>query len=369
MTDLQPLGYPAAPLAPDARVDLHLHTLASDGAWTPAALVDHLASNDFAVAAVCDHDTQRSVAEVMRRAAKRGIAVIPGVEVTSRWGGRQLHVLVYGIAPDRADEAARPFRSVLADLDAALMNAAEDARRRVETTGRALSSLEEVTAGRPMWPYHVLISMIREGHARGLKDAAELVAELGGTFTADEPLGRVVDAAHAAGGLAVIAHPGRADAVGILSEEDLDRILAEGIAVDGIEAHYRSYTDDQTAHYRNVAAERGLLVSCGSDSHAPRQPVDPRPWRAAWCADLLGRLGVAVEGQDGPVWERGMDANAAPPPKPEPKPEPGAVEIGADGLPVVRDEVSGQPESIGEQIMEAEAEREAAAARGKSERA
>ncbi|MFM9108831.1 MAG: PHP domain-containing protein [Chloroflexota bacterium] len=360
MTDSPP------PLAPGAKVDLHLHTLASDGAWTPAALVDHLASNEFSVVAVCDHDTQRSVAEVTRRAAKRGIAVIPGVEVTSRWGGRQLHVLVYGVAPDRADEAARPFRSLLADLDASLMYAAEDARRRVEGAGRALPSLEEVTAGRPIWPYHVLIAMIREGHARGLKDAAELVAELGGTFTADEPLERVVEAAHAAGGVAVIAHPGRADAVGILSEEDLDRIIAEGIAVDGIEAHYRSYTDDQTAHYRAVAAGRGLLVSCGSDSHAPRQPVDPRPWRAAWCADLLGRLGIAVSAPDGPAWERGMDSNAAPRPRPEPKAEPelepgsaAAVEIGADGLPVVRDEISGQPESIGEQIMEAEAELEA----------
>ena len=352
---------PVAPLPATARVDLHLHTLASDGAWTPAALVDHLASNDFTVVAVCDHDTQRSVAEVTRRAAKRGITVIPGVEVTSRWNDRQLHVLVYGIAPDRSDDAVRPFHSLLADLDASLMNAAEDARRRVEGSGRPLPSLEEVVAGRPMWPYHVLISMIREGHARGLKDAAELVTELGGTFTADEPLSRVVDAAHAAGGVAVIAHPGRIDAVGILTEEDLDRILAEGIAVDGIEAHYRSYTDDQTEHYRTVAAERGLLVSCGSDSHAPRQPVDPRPWRATWCSDLLGRLGIAVaDPEEGPVWERGMDTNAAPPPvKTEPETAEAPTEIGPDGLPVVRDEASGQAESIGEQIMEAEAEREA----------
>ena len=81
-------GSPAAPLAPTDKVDLHLHTLASDGAWTPAALVDHLAAEGFRAVAVCDHDTQRSVPEVMRRAARRRIVVIPGVEVTTRWRDR-----------------------------------------------------------------------------------------------------------------------------------------------------------------------------------------------------------------------------------------------------------------------------------------
>jgi len=241
------------------------------------------------------------------------------------------------------------------------MAAAEDARARFEASGRALPSLEEMAAGRPLWPYHVLTSAIREGHARNLKEAAELTTELGGGFTADEPLERIVDAAHQAGGVAIIAHPGRADAVGILTEEDLDRILAEGIAVDGIEAHYRSYTDADTAMYRRMAEERGLLVSCGSDSHAPRHPVDPRPWRAAWCADLLARLGIAVAPvPDGEAaWAPGMDPHAVPPKPAEPAPAPEApAAVGPDGLPVVLDAASGQPESIGEQLMEAEAELE-----------
>ena len=118
------------------RVDLHLHTLASDGAWTPAALIDHLAANDFRVAAVADHDTQRSVAEATRRGAKRGIRIIPAVEVTTRWSGRQWHVLVYGIAPNRADAAAQPFRSLMADLEAQALTLAEDARQRIEGQGR-----------------------------------------------------------------------------------------------------------------------------------------------------------------------------------------------------------------------------------------
>ncbi len=359
----------AQSLRHEDRIDLHLHTLASDGHWTPAALVDHLAANDFRVVAVCDHDTQRSVAEVTRRAAKRNIRVIPGVEVTTRWGGRQWHLLVYGIAPNRSDEASRAFRSVLADLDGRLMELAEDARARIERSGRPLPSLEEVAAGRPLWPYHVLCSAIREGHAKNLKTAAELVVELGGGFSADEPLERVVAAAHEAGGLCVMAHPGRSDNVGIMTEEDLDRMLAE-IPLDGLEAHYRSYTDEQTALYRRLAEERGLLISAGSDSHAPKQPVDPRPWRAAWAAALLDRFGVAVDPvPDGePTWAAGMDPHAVPPksdadaaPAPAPDLAP-AESVGPDGIPVEIDEQSGQAEPIGEQLMEAEADRERAEA-------
>ncbi|MCA9877095.1 MAG: PHP domain-containing protein [Thermomicrobiales bacterium] len=300
---------PLPPLTLNAadRVDLHLHTLASDGAWTPAALIDHLAANDFRVAAIADHDTQRSVAEATRRGARRGIRIIPAVEVTTRWSGRQWHVLVYGIAPNRADPAAQPFRSLMADLEAQALTLAEDARQRIEAQGKPLPSLEEIAGGRPLLPYHVLTSAIREGHVRNLKEAAELVSGLGGGFSPDEPLERVVDAAHQAGGLTVVAHPGRSDSVGALLPADLDRMLAE-IPIDGLEAHYRSHTDEQTALYRNLAAEKGLLIGVGSDSHAPHQPVNPRPWRAIWASELLGRLGVSVTPpEEGPAWAPGME--------------------------------------------------------------
>ena len=338
-------------LAPDDRVDLHLHTLASDGAWTPAALIDHLAGQGFRVVAVCDHDSQRSVAEATRLGAARGIRVIPGVEVTTRWADRQWHLLVYGVAPGRRDPNATAFQALLTELDALLQNAAVDARLRIERSGRALPSLDGVLAGRPMWPFHVLSAAIADKHAENLKQAADLVTELGGTFTADLPLARVVTAAHEAGGVCVMAHPGRADSVGVMTEADLEHIR-RFIPLDGLEAHYRSYSDAQTAEYRAMAERHGLLISCGSDSHAPGAPVDPRPWQAAWCADLLTRLGVRVEPvPDGdPIWAPGMDALAVVP-TPDPPP------AGSDAVGET-DPASGQAEPAGEQLMEAAAERE-----------
>jgi predicted metal-dependent phosphoesterase TrpH len=320
-----------------APVDLHLHTLASDGAWTPSALIDHLANRGFRVAAVCDHDTQRSVVQAIEMGNLRGVHVIPGVEVTCSWNDRQLHILCYGIRPDRTDAAAQPFLALMNQIDLQLQANAAHAARRIEADGKPLPNLETVRAGRPLWPFHVLSAAIEMKHVPNLTKAAELVVALGGTFTADLPLGDVVAAVHQAGGVCSIAHPGRADAVGIVSEEDIDRIVAE-TGMDGLEAHYRSYSDQQTALYRRLADERGMFVSVGSDSHAPHRPTNPRPWHAVWAKDLLERMGVDLTPlPDGePVWIAGMDPEASvpvpdpPPVTPDPEPMETEAEVAAE---------------------------------------
>lgn len=293
-------------------VDLHLHTLASDGFWTADTLTAYLAEQRFRVAAVCDHDSQKSVIDAIRLGAERGVTILPGVEVTCKWEERQLHVLVYGIRPDRSDADARPFLALMQSIDDQLNANAIDARERFVESGRALPSLEGIRNGRVLWPFHVLSAVIEDKHAPNLKEAAELLVSLGGTFTADLPVADVVAAAHGAGGVCVIAHPGRADAVGVVTDADLDRLLPIA-PIDGLEAHYRSHTAEQTALYRAIAERRGMLISCGSDSHAPGKPVDPKPWRAAWCSQLLGRFGleVAMDSKE-PVWSSDMEPLPAP---------------------------------------------------------
>lgn len=294
-------------LAHDAAVDLHLHTYASDGFWSPSDLIDALVEREIDVAAVCDHDTQDSVLEAIELGTRRGVTVIPGTEVTVNWDGRQWHLLVYGIAPNDARPEAQDFLDIMAEHDRRFMALAVDARRRVEATGRALPSLPAEAEGRKMMPVHVLRAMIRAGHVPRLKEAAELVVALGGHFTYDTPLAEVVTAAHEAGGVCVLAHPGRADLGPALTAKQLDRLLRT-IPLDGLEGHYRTYSDHDTKRYREMAESRGLLVGTGSDSHGPGVPVDPRRWRAAWGRALLTRLGYEVEpSPDGVDWAPGMD--------------------------------------------------------------
>lgn len=315
MIDLTAIGGGLG-LTSDAAVDLHLHTYASDGGWAPRQLVDYLVEHEFRVAAICDHDTQRSVAEAIDCGRERGLTVIPGVEVTTGWRDRRVDLLVYGIHPDSIDPDAADFLALMREIDEELIALADDARTRIEAKHGAIPYADELRVDRPLWPYHVLMGAIKAGYVKNLTEAAKLTVDLGGRFTTDRPLARVVTAAHRAGGICLIAHPGREYEGGNITAVDIDAILGES-PIDGIEAHYRSYSDAKTAELRAIAAERGLLVSCGSDSHAPGQPVDPRPWRAAWCADFLHRFGIYVADPTGDPWSEGMDPQAASP-QPEP---------------------------------------------------
>lgn len=303
-------------LAANDAVDLHLHTFASDGTWTPADLIERLASIDIRVAALCDHDTQQNVVETIERGERRGIRVLPAVEVTVRHDDRQWHMLVYGIRPDDERPEAASFLDLMARQDANLRAIGVDTRRRVEASGRPLPSLAGIVGNGKMWAYpEVLTAMIRDGHVPRLKEAADLVSELGGRFNSDLPIAEVVAAAHRGGGICVMAHPGRPDLGPAMTAETLTRLLRDA-PIDGLECHYRTYTDRDTARFRALAGEYDLVIGAGSDSHGPGYPVDPRTFKAIWVRKLLARMGIDVADlAEGPIWTPGMDPLAVKPQK------------------------------------------------------
>lgn len=289
-------------IASDAAVDLHLHTRSSDGGWYTEQLIDYLAEREFRVVAVADHDTMRSVPEALDHAERRGLLLIPGVEVTTWWEQRQWHLLVYGIDP--GSSSGTRFGAMLANQQSNLRAAAERAIVALEQHGHKLPSLREVVDDRPLLPVHVLLTAIKDGHATNLTTAHQLTTKYGEDLRVDTPLEEVVKVAHEAGGVCIIAHPGRDDGGGLLKADQFDRML-ETIRIDGLEGHYRSYTEADTTLYRGLALERDLLISSGSDSHAPGVPVDPRPHQSRWIAPLLERLGIEVERFEGEPWTPG----------------------------------------------------------------
>jgi predicted metal-dependent phosphoesterase TrpH len=302
-------------LAPDDAVDLHMHTFVSDGRWTPEELTAHLSNEGFKLVALADHDTMRSVPEMRERTQAAGMYYVPAVEMTTSWEDRQVHLLVYGV--DIASERARTFAALLQRQEDNLRDTAQRAIDLIERNGRHIPSLASIQGDLPLRHHHVFTAMIRDGHATGLKQAHDIVRALGEPVVVDVPLDETVAAAHAAGALAIVAHPGRDEGMGVLDDEKLDRMLAS-IPIDGVEAHYRSYTDEDTARYRAWAERHGLVVSAGSDSHRPNHPVNPRKHPARWIAPLLDKLGFDVAPFDEPAWE--------PAPKAEPAPEPAASE-------------------------------------------
>lgn len=308
-------------LAPDSSIDLHLHTYASDGVWSPTDLVEALVRLGITIGAVCDHDSQRSVLETIAMGQQRGITIIPGIELTVTYRDRPWHLLVYGIRPDDQRPEAKHFLDIVHHQESELRRLAIDARERILAKGQTLTSLDawESTSrltfadGKrpqhvhtdfidgPLRPIHILRAYIADGHGPSLKEAAERVVELGGQFDSYVPLEEVVAAARKAGGVTVLAHPGRPDLGPVLDEETLRAMLTDG-PLDGLECHYRTYSDATTTEYRELADRHGLVKGTGSDSHGPGVPVYPRPYRAAWARELLGRLGVDVDTVDGPDW-------------------------------------------------------------------
>lgn len=290
---------PTIRIGPDDAIDLHMHTTASDGRWTTEALIEHLAGNNFKVVAVADHDTMASVPEAIERGKAAGIHVVPAVEVTTWWDIRQVHCLVYGV--DLASPSAAPFASLLRRQQDQLVATSERMIELLERHGRRLPSLKEILGDRPLRPHFVFMSMIRDGHGTNLYTAHNIVKGLGEPALVDVPLDETVKAAQDSGGVAIIAHPGRDDGWGFLYEDRLDT-MRETVAFDGVEAHYRSYTEKDVRLYRDYAEKHSLLVSTGSDSHWPNYPVNPIPHPARWATGLLARLGIEVEPFEGPAW-------------------------------------------------------------------
>lgn len=304
-----------------ATVDLHTHTVASDGRWTPETLVARAASLGLRIMAIADHDALDSIAPARARAGARGIALVSGVEVTTRWDGRQWHLLVYG-----ADSERGPVHDLVAESRARHIAAATEAIARLKGAGYAVPSLDAAVAGRPPLPIYVMDALIRDDLAPNMLAANRLVSEeLGVPFSIDVPLEAAVAAAHAAGAVAILAHPGRDEGAGVLEPARLARLLAIA-PLDGLEVHYPTHTLDQVREYADLAARHGLLRSCGSDSHGPNRPRDPLAYHSSLIAPLLTRLGFTFppRGHERPRGEghfisrldpAGKTDNATPPTK------------------------------------------------------
>lgn len=280
---------PIAPLtlAPDAAIDLQMHTTLSDGHWTAAALLDHVAGQGFALVAITDHDRPDTVDEIQRLAAQRGVRVIPAVEMSSALGDDLLDILCFGVHPGPSDLA-----TIAADTRRRQRENVQQAYAALRRDGyhfpRAAEVLPADQDGQPVQLDDLVALMRAHGYTDGLGAA---INGAGFQWMTADPAA-IVAAAHAMGALAIIAHPGRGDGFVRLDAEQLDRLRAT-IPIDGIEAYYPAHSPEQVESFLAYARAHGQLVSAGSDAHGPHKTL-PIKHPAATCRDLLERLGITV---------------------------------------------------------------------------
>ena len=250
------------------RVDLHIHSTASDGTYSPAGIARLAAREGFGRVALTDHDTMDGAADCAAACREEGVAFLPGVEI-STGGEREVHVLGYGLDAERIGPRLRLVRGDREERMRAMICKCREAGLDVTE--------EDVTAiagGAPLGRPHLAMALVRAGYASSVKNAFDRYLGDGrpcfvprGRMPLDEAIGRI----HDAGGLAVIAHP-----VLIRCER---RMLTQALAVmldmgaDGIECWHSAHSPSDAAELRAFARRRGALATGGSDFHGENKPT------------------------------------------------------------------------------------------------
>jgi predicted metal-dependent phosphoesterase TrpH len=272
-------------------IDLHMHTTYSDGHWAPKELFDHLAGHHFRLVAVTDHDRVDRIGEMQALGAERAISVLAGVEVTTDWEGRMAHLLCYGFDP--AGGALATLTRQTFDGQLANTHAVYDELLRRGYAFPRQAEILQANGGTLTRPVDNAVLLREHGYVPDMRAGITLMTDAGYRSIA-APLAAAIAAAHADGGVALIAHPGRRETgFTLYTPAVLDEVRAAGLPLDGIEVYYPLYTPEQTREYEAYVKQHGWLASAGSDSHGPRQRF-PIVYAAYIVAPLLARCGVSL---------------------------------------------------------------------------
>lgn len=241
------------------RAELHTHSVESDGELEPDALAAACARHGVEVWALTDHDNCGGCRRARRAASRHGIEFIPGIEI-SAYLERSIHVLGYGVAPE-----SDVIQELTARLRAAREQRMEAMLERLSELGVGvpLESVEREADGAPLSRAHLAEVLVRDGYAETHDEAFDrwIGAEAPGYVpvgwpSVPEAIGRI----HAAGGAAILAHPGR---------YEVDETIPDwiGAGLDGLEVGHPRHSPGQENQYRALAEEHDLVATSSSDFH------------------------------------------------------------------------------------------------------
>ncbi|RCW56544.1 MULTISPECIES: PHP domain-containing protein [Halanaerobium] len=253
------------------KIDLHMHTTASDGASTPAELVKNCIELGLKIIAVTDHDNLTAVKEVQELGQKQGLKVVPGIEISTYRGEAEYHILGYFVDPEN---------DALLGLTEAILDS------RVERTHKMIKKLTEmgyplefkdvkkyatgVSLGRP----HVARAMVEKGYIEEIGDAftEEFIAGGGRAYVEKKNVlpAEAIEVILKAGGIPVIAHPHVINHGQSLAKEEIARLKSVGLR--GVEVYQTKHNQRITQKYKKIAEELDLLVTGGSDYHGENSP-------------------------------------------------------------------------------------------------
>jgi 3',5'-nucleoside bisphosphate phosphatase len=269
-------------------VDLHTHSTCSDGSLPPAELVERAAAAGVGVLALTDHDTTAGLADAGAAAARLGVTLVPGVEISAAWRHQSIHIL--GLWIDPSSRTLRDALYAQADRRRARMRRMCAALTKAGLPGEELLSAVEAQPGLPTRT-HLAAALLAGGHVHRAEDAFRKYLGNGkrAHIAADwPPIEAAVATIREAGGVASIAHPARYT----LSSGARRKLVADFAAAGGsaLEIVTGANGSQHAPANAALAMRFGLSGSLGSDFHDPELTWNP-----------LGRLAKLPDGIE-PLW-------------------------------------------------------------------
>jgi predicted metal-dependent phosphoesterase TrpH len=250
-------------------VDLHTHSTASDGSFTPKELIRLARDTGLSAIALTDHDTIDGINEALEEGSFAGIEVIPGLEISADYE-TEMHILGYF------------FGNTYLNIVPVLKELKENRERRNPKIIKKLNelgfdiSLEEIerkAGGKIVARPHIARVLLEKGYVESIGEAFEKYLAIGRPayfrkekLSPEESIKEILRA----GGLPVLAHPIYLD----MNTEQLDSLFLQlkRSGLMGVEAYYVDNTEKDTAHLLRLAAKHGLIATGGSDFHGSFKP-------------------------------------------------------------------------------------------------
>jgi len=252
-----------------SRIDLHVHSNASDGSLTPTELVRHARQVGLEAIALTDHDTTAGLEEAATEGKRQGVVVIPGIELSVEMKGGTFHLLGFGVreTPELCG-VLRQFIQGREDRNQRILEKLGELGMRI-TTEELEAEVPGEAPGRP----HIARLMVKKGYVPDYQTAFDQYLKKGAPAYQDRlrlPDREAIRLIQDAGGIPVMAHPFSMK----LDDEGFEKYVKElvGYGLSGIEAYYTKHSQRQTSFYLSVARGHGLLVTGGSDFHGVSKP-------------------------------------------------------------------------------------------------
>lgn len=251
-------------------IDLHTHSVVSDGTETPSQLVRSAVAAGIGTIALTDHDSTAGWQEAITAAEGTGLTVIPGMELSTNLGPASVHMLAYLFDPLNGEIVAETAR-----IRDGRLHRAERIVERIAadydlTWNDVLAeSVDGTTLGRP----HIADALVRKGHVANRSAAFESILHWRGgyyeKYYAPSPL-EGVRMIVAAGGVPVLAHPASYGKYRPMDDAVIESLADEGLF--GLEVHHRDNTEEGKARLLVLAKKLGLEITGASDYHGEGKP-------------------------------------------------------------------------------------------------